>query len=57
MNNHAIKLEKSKQPLFGPIYNLKPVEIETLKPYIETNLANNIIWSFKSTAGVFIFYD
>ena len=43
INKHAIKMEKSKQPPFGPIYSLGPVELETLKTYIETNLANGFI--------------
>ena len=43
MNNHTIKLEKDKQSLFGPIYNLRLVELETFKIYIKINLANNFI--------------
>ena len=43
MNEHAIELEEDKQPSFGPIYNLGPVELETLKTYIKTNLANGLI--------------
>ena len=39
-NEHAIELEKAKQPPYGPIYSLGPVEFETFKTYIETNLAN-----------------
>ena len=35
INEHAIKLKESKQPPFGPIYSLGPVELETLKTYIE----------------------
>ena len=35
MNEHAIKLEKGKQPLFDPIYSLGSVELETLKIYIK----------------------
>ena len=57
MNEYAIKLEKGKQPSLGPIYRLGPIELETLKTYIKTNLANNFIWSFKSPAGVPIFFD
>ena len=34
MNKYAIKLKEDKQLLFGPIYSLKPVELETLKTYI-----------------------
>ena len=47
MNEHTIKLEEGKQLLFGPIYSLRPVELETLKTYIKTNLANGFIYPFK----------
>ena len=57
MNKHAIKLEKGKQPLFGPIYSLELVELETLKTYIKTNLANGFIWPSKSPAGAPILFD
>ena len=57
MNEHAIELEKDKQPPFGPIYSLGPVELETLKTYIETNLANGFIRPSKSPAGAPIFFD
>ena len=57
MNEHTIKLEESKQPSFGLIYSLGPVELETLKTYIETNLANSFIRPFKSPAGVPILFD
>ena len=50
MNKHAIELEESKQPPFGPIYNLDPVELEMLKTYIETNLVNGFIRPSKSPA-------
>ena len=33
-NEHAIELEEGKQPPYGPIYSLEPVEFETLKTYI-----------------------
>ena len=57
MNEHAIKLEKGKQPPFGPIYSLKPVELETLKTYIKTNLANDFIWPLQSPARALILFD
>ena len=57
MNEHAIKLEEGKQPPFGPIYSLGPVELETLKTYIKTNLANVFIRLSKSLAGAPIFFD
>ena len=43
INEHTIELEEGKQPPFGPIYSLGLVELETLKTYIETNLANSFI--------------
>ena len=43
MNEHAIELEEGKQPPFGPIYSLGPLELEILKTYIKTNLANGFI--------------
>ena len=46
-NKCAIKLEKNKQPTYKPIYSLGPVELETLKIYIETNLTNNLIQANK----------
>ena len=57
MNKHAIKLAESKQPLFGPIYSLGPVKLETLKTYIETNLANGFIRPSKSPARAPILFD
>ena len=57
MNGHAIKLEEGKQPLFGPIYSLGPIKLETLKTYIKTNLANSFIQPSKSSAGVPILFD
>ena len=42
-NKHAIKLEKSKQLSYGPIYSLGPVELKTLKIYIKTNLSKGFI--------------
>ena len=57
MNEHAIELEKGKQPFFEPIYSLEPVELETLKTYIKTNLANGFIWPFKSPTEAPILFD
>ena len=57
MNKHAIELEESKQPPFGPIYSLGPVELETLKTYIEINLATGFIRPSKSPAGAPIFFN
>ena len=57
MNEHTIELKEGKQPLFGPIYNLGPVEFETLKTYIETNLTNGFIRPSKSPARASILFD
>ena len=43
MDKYDIKLEEDKQPPFRPIYSLGLVELETLKTYIKTNLANDFI--------------
>ena len=43
INNNTIKLEKNKQPPFKSIYSLGSIELEILKTYIETNLANDFI--------------
>ena len=57
INDHAIELVDGQQPPYGPIYSLGPVELETLKAYIETNLANGFIRPSKSPAGALILFD
>ena len=57
INEYIIKLEEGKQPLFGLIYSLGPVELEILKTYIKTNLANKFIWPFKSPTKAPILFD
>ena len=56
INKYVIKLEEDKQLLFGPIYSLEPVELETLKTYIKINLANDFIRFSKSLAEISIFF-
>ena len=56
LNQHAIKLQKGQQPPYRPIYSLGPVELKTLKTYIETNLANGFIRPLKSPAGAPILF-
>ncbi len=43
MNEHAIELIEGKQSPYRPIYALSPVELETLKTYIETQLKTGFI--------------
>ena len=57
INNHAIELVDNWQPSYVPIYSLGPVELETLKTYIETNLKNDFIKLSKSPAEAPIFFD
>ena len=56
VNENAIEFEQGKQPPYGPIYILKPIEFRTLKTYIETNLANGFIQALKSLASALIFF-
>ena len=57
INNYTIELVDGQQPPYGPIYSLGPVELETLKAYIETNLANGFIRPSKSPAGAPILFN
>ena len=57
INTNAIDLEKGKQSPYGPIYSLRPVELEIFKTYIKTNLANDFICPSKSSAGAPILFD
>ena len=57
MNEHAIKLKEGKQSFFGHIYSLGPMELETLKTYIEIIPANGFIYPSKSPAEAPILFD
>ncbi len=57
INVHVIELVDDWQPLYGPIYSLRLVELETLKAYIKNNLASGFIRPFKSPAGAPILFD
>ena len=57
MNKYAIILEEDKQPSFSSIYSLRLVELETLKIYIKTNLANGFIRPSKSSIKVLILFN
>lgn len=43
INIYTINLEESKQPPYKSIYSFGPVELKTVKIYIEINLINNFI--------------
>ena len=57
INDHTIKQVDGQQPSYGPIYSLRPVKLETLKAYIEINLANGFIRSSKFLASIPILLD
>ena len=55
INEHAIELIEGKQPLYGPIYSLGPMELEMLKAYIETHWKTGFIQASKFLVDVPIF--
>ncbi len=57
INDYAIELVDDWQPPYGPIYSLRPVELEILKAYIENNLVSNFIRPSKSPAGALILFN
>ena len=57
INKYAIKLQDSKQPPYGPIYSLRPIELETLKTYIKIYLKTRFIEPFKSPVGARILFN
>ena len=57
MNDHAIEFKEAKQPSFGLIYNLGLIELEMLRTYIKTKLANGFIPSSKSLFNTTILFN
>ena len=57
MNKYAFELVERKQPFYKPIYAPSPVELETLKTYIEIHLKTWFIRPFKSSANILIFFN
>ena len=55
-HNHAIDLESDKTALYESLYNLNKTELTTLWDYIDINLLNNFIKSFKSFAEALILF-
>lgn len=56
INDHFIDSDKGKQPLYRPMYSLGQVQLQTLKTYIELNLASGFIRLLKSIAGAPILF-
>ncbi len=57
INDHAIEFVDNRQPPYGPIYSLGPMELEILKAYIKNNLASDFIRPFKPPAEALILFD
>ena len=57
INDHAIVFVDNQQLLYRLIYSLGPVKLETLKAYIEINLANGFNKLFMSLAGTPILFN
>ncbi len=57
ITDYTIELVDDWQPPYGPFYSLGPVELETLKAFIENNLANNFIRPSKSFDGASILFN
>lgn len=57
INEYAIKLIEGKQQLYGLIYSLGLVELETLKAYIGTHPKTRFIKPFKSSIDASILFD
>jgi len=49
--NHTVPLESGKAPPFGPIYKLSPMELETVRRYVEENLRKGFIRHSQSSCG------
>ena len=57
LNEHAIDLDDGKQQPYGPIYSLRPMELETLETYIQTYMKNIFMRPSKFPAGAPILFD
>ncbi len=57
INNYVIELVNDRQLSYNLIYNLGLIELETLKIYIENNLANSFIRPSKFPARAPIFFN
>ncbi len=57
INELVIELLDGKQPPYKPIYTLSPVELETLKTYIETHFKTGFIQPSKSPVKAPILFD
>ena len=54
--DHAIELLPGTSPPFGPLYNLSEQELQSLKTYLDRNMATQYINRSKSSAGAPILF-
>ena len=54
--NHTIDLKSGKTALYESLYNLSEIKLVTLWDYIDTNLLNNFIKSFKLSVKASILF-
>ena len=57
IKEHTINLMEGKQLPYRLIYSLEPVELKTLKTYIEIHLKNRFIRPFKSPTSALIIFN
>ena len=55
-HNHAINLEGTGDPLFGPLYNLSGNKLKVLWDYLADNLVKGFIRASTSPSGAPIFF-
>lgn len=56
MNNYVIQLEEGKSLCYGLNYRLRPIDLKTLKIYIEAHLKTEFIRLSKSPVRVPILF-
>jgi hypothetical protein len=56
LHDLMIDLVEGKEPPWGPIYNLSSKELETLRNYLDENLAQNWMRPSTSSAGAPVFF-
>lgn len=57
INDYAINLIDNKQLPYNPIFSLESIKLKIIKTYIEINLANSFIRSFKFSIDTPIFFN
>ena len=55
-HNHAIDLEGTGDPPFGPLYNLSGNKLKVLQDYLADNLAKGFTWALTSPSGAPILF-